>query len=90
MENLKNDATLKKRFSSKQNINEFVLNIENRIKTGTTYLDAILEYCEEHELEPDAAAQLLKKSTVLRKKVEVQCQELNLVHRGRKRAKLPM
>jgi len=43
---------------------KFAIKIEELVKLGngqTTYMDAILDYCEKHSMEPDAVAPLISK-----------------------------
>lgn len=56
--------------------NEFSMYIEKiAVENGITYLEAILEYCENHMLEPDDVATMINDS--LRSKLEVNYQDLN-------------
>ena len=60
---------------------KFALKIEKIVNqgTGTTYMDAILDYCEKHQMEPDAVAPLISKP--LKEKIEADARELNFLHR---------
>lgn len=59
------------------NSKEFSLIIEKIVqeKKGISYMDAILKYCEENEIDPGTIAPLLSKS--LKDKVTVEAQNLN-------------
>jgi len=46
---------------------------------AVTYMDAILEYCEKHQMEPDAIAPLISKP--LKEKLEADARELNFLPR---------
>ena len=57
---------------------KFAIKIETIVKTsGTTYMDAILDYCEKHQMEPDTIAPLISKP--LREKLEADARELNFL-----------
>ena len=46
---------------------------------GVYYMEAILDYCENHEMDPDAVAPLISKP--LKEKVEADARELNFLPR---------
>jgi hypothetical protein len=50
-----------------------------------TYMDAIVHYCENNELEVESAAKLI--NTIIKSKIECEAQELNFLP---KTAKLPL
>ena len=57
---------------------KFAIKIETIVKTsGTTYMDAILDYCEKNQMEPDKIAPLISKP--LREKLEADARELNFL-----------
>ena len=61
---------------------KFAMIIEDIVKQGKggcNYMDAILEYCERHEMEPDAIAPLISKP--LKEKIEADARELNFLPR---------
>lgn len=56
--------------------NEFSMHIENlAVEAKISHIDAILQYCEEHMLDPDDIASKVNKS--LREKIEQDFIELN-------------
>ena len=59
------------------NSKEFSLEIEKIVqeKKGISYMDAILKYCEENELDPGTVAPMLTKA--LKDKVTIEAQNLN-------------
>ena len=69
------------------NSKEFSLIVEQikKEKTGISYMDAILHYCEEHKIEPDTVGKLISKP--LKEKKSVEAQSLNLI---RKTGALPL
>ena len=61
-------------------------NIETLVqKTKMTYIDAVLHYCEENNLEPETAGQLI--GGKLKQQIQEEAEELHLVKRS---AKLPI
>lgn len=61
---------------------KFAIAIEDIVKQGqgnTTYMDAILDYCEKNQMEPDAVAPLISKP--LKEKIEADARELNFLPR---------
>lgn len=65
---------------------EFSIFIEKQaIKRGIGCLEALLEYCEEKEIEPIAVASFITNS--LKEKIRAEAEEMNLL---KKTAKLPL
>jgi hypothetical protein len=64
----------------------FSMNIENIvIEKNITHMDAVLDYCQRNELEPDTVGRLISKS--LKEKIEANARELNFLP---KQAQLPI
>jgi hypothetical protein len=64
----------------------FMENIESLVqRTKMTYIDAILYYCEENKLEPEAAGQMV--GGKLKQLIQEEAEGLNLVQ---KTSKLPL
>jgi len=62
------------------NHQEFQDEIERIVlNTGTDYLDAVMVYVEKTGIEVETAAQLIKKSAVIKAKVAAYCTESNLM-----------
>ena len=61
------------------NSKEFSLIIEGVVKDKRpiTYMDAILFYCEENQIEVDSVGRLISKS--LKEKIQVECTKANLL-----------
>ena len=59
------------------NSKEFSLKIENIVyaKKGISYLDAVLLYCEQHDVDPSTVGNLISKS--IKDKIAVEAQNLN-------------
>jgi uncharacterized protein YeaC (DUF1315 family) len=64
---------------------EFVLEIELLVKeTKCEYIDAVMLYCEKHNIEVETAAELIKQNSVLKAKVQYEAEILNMVKRSTK------
>ena len=67
--------------------NKFALIIENMVKDKKiSYIDAILEYCKTHEIDPSNTKSMINKT--LKEKVAFEAQNLNMLKE--KVAKLPL
>jgi len=83
IEELTDGLVITKRFRSP---NEFSLYIENRVisdKIG--YMDAIIQYCNDIDIDVEAVANLINQS--LRDKIQVEAEEQNYM---KPRGKLPL
>ena len=66
--------------------NKFAFIIENMVKEKKiSYIDAILEYCKTHEIDPSNTKSMINKT--LKEKVAYEAQNLNMLKE--KVAKLP-
>ena len=66
--------------------NKFALIVENIVKDKKiSYIDAILEYCKTHEIDPSNTKSMINKT--LKEKVAFEAQNLNMLKE--KVAKLP-
>jgi hypothetical protein len=64
----------------------FSINIENLAKEkNITHMEAVLDYCQRNNLEPDTVGSLISKS--LKDKIEANARELNFLPR---QAQLPI
>ena len=69
-----------------QSAKTFSLEVEKlALEKKITHMEAVLEYCKEHQLEPDSVGRLPSKS--LKDKIEANARDLNYFP---KRAKLPI
>jgi len=61
------------------NSKEFSLQIEKIVqeKKGISYMDAILKYCEENEIDPGTVAPMITKT--LKDKITIEAQNLNYI-----------
>ena len=69
-----------------EDTNNFAAQVEEFVrKNGGGYIEAVLELCEEQDIEPQVAAKFLTKPII--EKLENEGQESNLLPRG---ARLPL
>lgn len=76
------DALLKERF---MNSSEFTNTIELAVKNSNftiSYIDAILDYCESHDIEIESVTKLISKP--LKDKLEADAMRLNFIERTSK------
>jgi hypothetical protein len=61
------------------NSKEFSLKIENLVQSKKTlsYMDAVLFFCEENDIDPSTVANLISKS--IKDKITVEAQNLNYI-----------
>jgi len=61
------------------NSKEFSLKIEQLVKEkkGISYMDAVLLYCEQNDIDPSTVASLLTKT--LKDKITIEAQNLNII-----------
>ena len=61
------------------NSKEFSLQIEKIVqeKKGISYMDAILKYCDENDIDPSTVAPMLTKA--LKDKITIEAQNLNYI-----------
>ena len=63
------------------NSKKFSLLIEDIVKKKKiTYMDAIISYCEEHDIDPSSIGPLVNKS--LKEKIKIEAENLNLVEKS--------
>jgi len=55
------------------------LAIEKRLAIGASYIDALVEYAEEHNLEIEAVADIIKKSPTIKEKIRVEAKNRRLL-----------
>lgn len=66
----------------------FVEEIEKLCKDkNIEYIDAIIMWCQKNNLEVETAAYWIKKDPVMRSKIQVEAENLNVLKRG---ARLPI
>jgi hypothetical protein len=68
----------------------FALQIEEIVWQGNVpYMDAVLLWCETRGLEPEVGADMVRKSSQIKLKIQVEAEDLNLMKESSK-ARLPV
>ena len=74
--------------ANKEEVMNFSLKIEDLVETkGIPYMEAIVLYCEKHELEIEVAAKLL--SEIIRSKLRIEAEDLHFLPKSNT-TKLPL
>lgn len=70
------------------NSSEFIKEIEEIVrKGGNDYIDAVVDYCERNKIEVETAAAIIKRSELLKSKIQSEAEDLNILP---KKARLPI
>lgn len=56
-------------------------NIEDKLSRGISYIDALVEYAKERNVEIETIAEIVKKSDVIREKIRQEASVLKLIKR---------
>jgi hypothetical protein len=68
---------------------DFIKEIETLVKTkNVAYFDAVILYCEIHNIEVETAASLVKQNGTLKAKIQIEAENVNMVKRSG--ARLPI
>lgn len=71
--------SLQKRFSEE---------VEKMVSKGnTTYIEAVIDVCEKHGIDPSSVAKFLPKA--MKERLRLEGQDLNLIPRDKKQKRLP-
>jgi|MGYP000660175792 KaiC/GvpD/RAD55 family RecA-like ATPase len=63
------------------NSKKFALTIESMVKEKRiSYMDAILKFCEENDIDPSSVGSLINKS--LKEKIQLEAEKLNLIEKS--------
>jgi hypothetical protein len=69
-------------------IDSFQSDVEEMCRSGNVpYIDAILTWCAKNSIEIETAADFIRRDPVLRSKIQVEAEELNVLKRS---ARLPI
>ena len=68
-------------------LKDILQEIEKIREGGVDYMDAIIHYCEKHEVEIESIAKYIKKNVVLKAKLQEEAEELNYLQ---KTSRLPI
>jgi hypothetical protein len=71
-----------------KNVSDFTQEIEHLVqKYKLDYMDAVLFYAEQHGLEIETVASIIRNSTKIKSKIQIQAEELNFLP---KTSRLPL
>jgi len=66
---------------NKLNSEHIINDIAEVISKGVSYIDAVIDYAERHNLEVEVIGEIIKRSPVLKAKIYREAEELNMVER---------
>lgn len=76
------------KINSMLNSSEFVKEIERIVAdAGADYIDAVVDYCTKRGIEVETAAAIIRKSELLKSKIQREAEDLNILP---KTARLPV
>ena len=74
-----------------QHSNTFAVDIETlRSEKQMDYIDAVVLWCEQRNLDIEYAATLIKKDTIIKTKIQIEAEFLNALKKNKKSAQLPI
>jgi hypothetical protein len=53
--------------------------IEKKLSLGSTYIDALIEYAKERDLEIETVAEIVKKSTIIKEKIRTEAKRMRML-----------
>ncbi len=57
---------------------DFIQKIEEiKKKSGTDYIDAVIDYCTKNNIEIETAASIIKSNSSIKSKIQIEAEELN-------------
>ena len=56
--------------------------IEKKLSLGATYIDALIEYAKERDLEIETVAEIVKKSTIIKEKIRTEAKSRRMLKEG--------
>ena len=57
--------------------------IAEKLAKGVTYIDALVDYAKEHNLEIETVAEIVKKSVVIKEKIKAEALEMKLIKKDK-------
>ena len=63
------------------NVENIMLYMQNHVGKGTTFIDSIVNYAEQHNIDIDVVGQIVRESPVLMASVHEEAESLNLVEK---------
>lgn len=61
------------------NTKDFISDINKLVSNGVPMIDAIVDYCEKHNIELDVAASIIKSNPKSKLKVQIEAEDLNFL-----------
>lgn len=55
------------------------MEIAEKLKKGATYIDALVEYAKEHNIEIETVAEIVKRSSIIKEKIRSEAIAMKLV-----------
>lgn len=55
------------------------MEISKKLSNGATYIDALIEYAKENDLEIETVAEIVKKSSILKEKIREEAVSMKMV-----------
>ena len=55
------------------------LEISSKLEKGASYIDALIEYAKEHDLEIETVANIVKKSSIIKEKIRSEAIAMRMV-----------
>jgi len=62
--------------------------ISSKLSRGASYIDALIEYANENNLEVESVAEIVKKSPIIKEKVRDEATKMRMVKREKNESKL--
>jgi hypothetical protein len=59
------------------------MEIAEKLSKGATYIDALVEYAKENDLEIEAVADIVKKSSIMKEKIRSEAVAMRMVKKDR-------
>lgn len=69
--------------STSELVSDFVKEIDRLATSGNiTYFDAVMHYCEKNNIEVETAASIIKQSTLLKAKIQIEAENMNMIRKS--------
>ena len=75
------DKNVELKALSKLNSERIVNDISKHIEAGVTYIDAIVEYAQNNELEIEVLGEIIRKSPMLKANIYREAEKLNMIEK---------
>lgn len=58
---------------------EFFRSVQTMVEGGSSYVDAIVRWCEDRGLEPEVGAEMAQKFPLIRSRLQMEAEDLRLI-----------